>query len=221
MEWQDEYPRLFDLFEASEQCDKDNYFSLMSNLTTRIYGAETYRKWEGILSQLDSIAFNCLVQKAKRAVSIRNDARGWEQLFNSLNEAKGYLYLKEKGYQSIVFVKETTESTPDLYAKSDNKSALLEVKTIRKSDVDIPRDRVWQGVDIIPEGLKNKINNDFNKAIEQFNCFGRKVDLSICYFIVSLDLALDMNQSNRDRLAEYIESLAKPGVQLEYEFHSA
>ena len=69
------------------------------------------------------------------------------------------------------------------------------------------RDRVWQNVDTLPKGLINKIDSDINKAIKQFNGFERKVDLCICYLVVSLDLALDMNQSNRDQLAKYIDSL--------------
>lgn len=217
MDWKEEYPLLYQLFEESNVDHADNYFSLMNNEKTRQYGAVTYDKWEGYLSQLDVIAFESIVRKAKEAVTIRQGDRGWEQLFNTLNEVKGYLYLKKNGYTSIEFIEESTKSRPDLYAKSDIKSVLLEVKTIRKSDDDIPRDRVWSSIDYIPEGLRNKIESDIDKSIVQLNGFYKEVDEKVCYLIIYLDLALDMNEINRERLGDYIKTIDRPGVSIKYD----
>jgi len=221
MNWKEEYPRLFELFESSDRECNDNYFSHMNDEKTRKYGKASYMKWENILSQLDSVAFKHLVSKSKRNVTVCHKYRGWEQLFNCLNEAIGYIYLKEQEYNEIDFIDESNEERPDLFAKSEKKSALLEVKTIRKSDIDVLRDRAWKSIDEIPEGLKSKIISDVNKAKSQFDSFGVEVNHKICYIIISLDLAIDMNKTNRDKINKFIDAIDNSGIEIVHELHTA
>lgn len=220
MEWKAEYPKLYMLFEDSDRLHPDNYFSLMENLRTRRHGKETYDKWEKILSELDKDSLKKIIKKASKYVSIRDSNRGWGQLFNSLNETHGYIYLKDEGYSNIAFIDEGDNSKPDLFGKSEGKTALLEVKTIQKSDIDIKRDQVWKGTTIIPEGLQKKLKCVIEKATTQLNTDMYSVDSKYIYMIISLDLALDLIKENRAFLERYVNSLIDDDILIEVLFQT-
>ena len=54
--------------------------------------------------------------------------------FDCFNEIKGYRYLAQAGYQDVRFVPQQQETqTPDLRARSEESTVLMEVKTINES----------------------------------------------------------------------------------------
>ncbi len=64
----------------------------------------------------------------------RIEKRGWQALYDVLNQAKGYIYLRRLGYPDVRFIpraKARGQRTPDLAAYSDSIKALCEVKTKR------------------------------------------------------------------------------------------
>jgi len=84
---------------------------------------------------LDSAAWSALTEKAKGVVH-KIDAHGYhKQLFELLNEAKGYVWLKRKGYEAIEFLRESKhgQQTPDFSAWSSGRQILMEVKTVNES----------------------------------------------------------------------------------------
>jgi len=85
---------------------------------------------EADLSCLDEAAWNVLRSQAAKYL-LRNPKSGWEPLFNTFNEAKGYRHLRALGCTDIAFVPPRYDrKTPDLKARLDGRTVLCEVKTI-------------------------------------------------------------------------------------------
>ncbi len=85
------------------------------------------------LDGLDDAAWAALKGEAvKRFARLRRE--GVRALFDLLNEAKGYSYLKSLGCRDIAFVAHTYDrKSPDLSATLDGRQVLCEVKTVEIS----------------------------------------------------------------------------------------
>jgi hypothetical protein len=87
-------------------------------------------KVEDDLACLDEIAWNILKAQAARYLAFNKNS-GWDQLFNTFNEAKGHRYLQSLGCTDIAFLPTRYDrKTPDLIANLNGQSVLCEIKTI-------------------------------------------------------------------------------------------
>jgi hypothetical protein len=122
------------LYRASNVEASDNWF-LQEGTNEALEGRHpTALDIERELQELNSPAWIALREKAKPYVH-KIDAYGYhKQLFEALHEAKGYVWLKQRGYEGIEFLKENKQQTPDLSAWSSRRQALMEVKTVNESD---------------------------------------------------------------------------------------
>lgn len=135
-------PRLSELKDMTDQSHPDAYFH---DFESRFAEGRTvlghYQRLERRLAGLDDGAWSDLRGRAAVVAHIRENGRGWEALFDVLNEATGYDYLKHIGCMDIRFITRRKTRTPDLMATRDGRRVLCEVKTINVSDDEAARRR--------------------------------------------------------------------------------
>ena len=98
---------------------------------------------ENILEQLDSDAWDILIGKVLPYSCSKDKSRVWQNFWNHLDESRGYVLLKERGYSNVKFIpppknkKGKSEQFADLEGKTLASRAILEVKTINRSEDDL------------------------------------------------------------------------------------
>jgi hypothetical protein len=223
MVWSEEFPHLYKIFSLSEINHPDNYFSHMDSGHRSYLATESYKNWEKRLSRLSEAAFKYLSCRAAPYVTHRDKTkhRHWSALFEILNEAKGYEFLLDEGYSTIHFIPQSKEESPDIWAQRDSGEAVLEVKTIQRSDTDLSQRQsgiVRTSVCDLPEGFKRKILEDYEKAIRQCRSIAfPSVTRRICYFCIDLDLEVAMDRSNQNVLENFMQSIEQSDVEIIYE----
>lgn len=85
--WKSEYPRLFDLFEHSNQDHQDNKLSRFSEKFATPLARQLNAELEKRLSLLSENAWIVLRQKALHFVVKKEESRGYSQLSEILNES--------------------------------------------------------------------------------------------------------------------------------------
>ena len=119
------FPRLLDLYEHSDKTSPKNYFNVNYPLPL----AEEEKR----LARLDSASWQVLRDKAVRHVWFDDPTRRYQQLWNTLDEARGYEFLADQGYERIEFIEPSKKDgirAPDLIGRNAGSAAVLEVKTI-------------------------------------------------------------------------------------------
>ena len=184
------FPRLFDLYQRSNKDAPENYFNFKDLFPIAYLGAQAYQEIEQILSRLDSSAWEELSKKALTGVSLDDPTRRYHQLFNLLNEARGYAYLLDEGYAHIEFIKDLTGKSPDLRATRNEVIALLEVKTLNQSDEDIKNEnlRKNQAIKVDPtlsDNFKTRIKRCIRDAEKQLDRYS--ADRKIVYLYIEME----------------------------------
>jgi Holliday junction resolvase-like predicted endonuclease len=222
--WPKDFPRLYELYRESEQDNEANYFKDFDSILTippdRSPARSSFERLEKETEELDEAAWQAFKQKVRRYKSYitkKHELRGYQQLFDLLNEVNGYLYLKSNGCEEIQFISEKNVTTPDLIACCGSFVVIMEVKTINESKKELdwiienskrPYDRlqvrkVRQGLD---DSLKRKISDTVSKAKSQLLGYAaEKVDRRIVYLAIRLDILTAKNSRNIDELAAYIQ----------------
>ncbi len=99
-------------------------------LATKVLPLESLDAGEADLASLDDGAWQHFKAGAAERL-MRAPKRGWDPLFDLLNEAKGYAYLQSLGCMEIAFVARTyAGKSPDLMAALNGRRVLCEVKTV-------------------------------------------------------------------------------------------
>lgn len=225
--WKESYPRLHELYSLSETSHPDNYFNHFETRLKIPLAEKNFQTLEADLEKLNPMAWNRLLKKSLRYVTIRDikNERHYSQLFDHLNEAKGYLYLQNEGYTHIEFIDATT-TAPDLFAARQNETTLLEVKTINRSSSDnfyvaqpFPKDtrNVRHG---LPEDFQNKLISTIDNARNQLLSYQPKSShRRICCLIVIFDTDMRLAQINYDELASFISRHSDNKVEVIYVNH--
>jgi hypothetical protein len=210
-EWSPSFPRLADLFNASDRTDPLNWF-LQTGVAQALNGMDSVAlHLERELQALDPDSWPVLRRKAAPYVH-RPDKLGYHaQLFDLPNEAKAYIFLESLGARDVRLVPEGQEPTPDLRAHLATGKVAMEVKTIRESDQQKDyftcpaafRPAV-RGQRELPEGLKRKILETLANAAVQLSV--DPLAKRLIYLVVRLDFNLhgeavvsDFVQANRPR----------------------
>lgn len=146
--WLNRFPRLNELYEKSEPSKPDNvlagYIEWGKIEPLVLIDAELLH---GKLARLDSVAWEHLIKKVlPYSCSKRND-RGWQQFWDHLNESRGYVLLADRSYSKIRFIECGNGQSAELVGESPDSRAILEVKTINRSDDDLKRNdpTFWVG----------------------------------------------------------------------------
>jgi hypothetical protein len=196
-EWLSNFPRLFDLYQHSDKGDSQNYFNFDELFPIALLGSAAYADIEKALARLDAAAWGKLRKKALPYATTDDPLRSYQQLFNTLDEARGYVFLADQGYELIEFIepglgKKNNPESPDLFAKKSDSTAILEVKTINESDDCLKPSAPWRhGAVIVPpslsEKLEDKIDSTIQKACSQLNSFPLRTDRKIVLLVSHFD----------------------------------
>lgn len=171
-------PRLHELRDLiSDPNSLDAYFQ---NFEKNVQGSprhvkKIYLSWENELNGLDGNAWELLKSEASSYL-IRKDrsGRGWQQLFDILNQARAYNYLKAIGCSDVRFIPRSDTRTPDLEGILDSVRTLCEVKTINISEEEARARREFTVRTIVTRldgGFFRKLKSDLLQAMDQLRAY--------------------------------------------------
>lgn len=131
-------PRVFELKDLLQDPDNEHaYFQdFESSIASNPLKQDAFIRLESQLELLDEASWRDLAARAARHLvsTTRDRGRGWQQLFDQLNEARAFGYLLRLGSTDIRFVAPGDTKKPDLAAHLDGRDVLCEVKTLNISD---------------------------------------------------------------------------------------
>lgn len=219
------FPRLFDLYTASDTNHPDNYFEHPNCLEAIKRSEEQLVAIESDLQQLDSKAWQGFKTKTAHLLTV-NDKWGWKtQLFDCFDEASGYRFLKDQGYADIMFIPQRKGMrTPDLRATRQDGGILLEVKTIHESAEENDRlmrrgkyqDKdnlsAWNVNHFLNDAMRLKLQNTISSAAEQLNYTDENVQRQLLLFI-RLDLTCATQQTLHD-LDQFLANIHVKNVEV-------
>lgn len=222
-------PRIYELHDlVPVPPPPDGYFrDLDAQLEAYPQKLKQYSVLERDLRSLDPAAWAFLKSELAPLLVPRAEKRGWEALFNILNQAKGYNYLKtELGYADVRFIpraKMRGQRTPDLAAYAGSIKALCEVKTINVSEDEAQR-RYTGGVGSTEAELSDaffkKLAHDLVEAKAQMDAFDTSPNLKrIAYVVVNYDDHLhEAGDLYRRQIDRYIErGNPVPGLDVQFD----
>jgi len=126
-----EFPRFYELKDCiANPGTPDAYFQNFDANLEKSWIREVYLRWEWALQALDVDAWKQLKADVVPRLTRRDHGRGWQALFDTLGEARGYGYLKSIGCTVIRFIPRSTQPTPDIEGICRSGRLLCEVKTI-------------------------------------------------------------------------------------------
>jgi hypothetical protein len=112
-------PRVYELRDmAQSPPSPEAYFSDFDNkLQESSVRLKHFRDIEAELQGIDAPAWSYLKAQLAQLLAVRSAKRGWQALFDKLNEAKGYNHLVGIGCTNVEFVPVSSvngQRTPDL-----------------------------------------------------------------------------------------------------------
>jgi hypothetical protein len=183
------FPRLRDLYDHSDRENPKNYFNVEFPLPLM--------PDEQRFGKLDSASWKVLRDKAVPYVSIDDPLRNYQQLWSTLDEARGYVFLADQGYERIEFIepdksKKGGKQSPDLIGYKTNSTAILEVKTINESCDNLAGDALWRREAVLvrpdlSEEFKRKVITTIEQAKGQLQSYSRQTDRKIVLLVVRFD----------------------------------
>jgi len=220
-------PRVYELRDmAQSPPSAEAYFSDFDNkLQENRVRLKHFRDIEAELQGLDASAWSYLKAQLAPLLAVRIEKRGWQALFDKLNEAKGYNHLVSVGCTDVGFIPVSSvngQRTPDLQEALAGARVLCEVKTINMSEVEATR-RTSGAVGSItlqlPDGFFRKLTSDIETAKSQMAAYDADNSIRrIVYIIVNFD---DYKHQYADDDFTQIDSfiVAKSMPQIEIVFH--
>jgi len=149
-----------------------------------------FRDIEAELQLLDPVAWEHLKTEAIPYLTRRDPNRGWEQLFNILNQAKAYNFLVRQNHEGVRFVPRAVgKKTPDLEGHKGASRVLCEVKTVNisKDEAGYRASGQARGVTLtLPQGIFNKLKSDVKTATGQMRAYDAAAG-QMLYCIVNFD----------------------------------
>lgn len=216
-------PRVFELHDliATPRPPNAYFQNFESSLSEIPQKLKQFCDIERDLQGLDATAWAFLKSEVAPLLVARDPRRGWQALFDKLNQAKAFNHLKAAGYQNIRFVPPSAirgQQTPDLQADG----ALCEVKTIDISEVEADRrdsGGVGTSTDHLDEGFFRKLSSDLRKARDQmaaYSCHG--CTKYIAYVIVNFDDSLhEYADRYRPQIDQYVMSVPVSDLEIVFD----
>jgi hypothetical protein len=209
------------------------YFRADDNKLSDPYRRKFFLALESDLQGLDAEAWEFLKSEAQPQLKAPDQKRGWQRLFDKLNEAKSYNYLVSIGCENVKFIpraKAVRVETPDLKGLLDAATVLCEVKTINVSDDEINRFAtrgVGNTLPYLEKGFFDKLGHDIKKASSQLLAFDdSSAAHRIVYVVFNFNDGLHEYADEYQRQIEaYIESASLANIEVVLDvkppFHSA
>ena len=213
------FPRLRDLFEHSDRENPKNYF----NVDFLLPLLEDERRF----AKIDSASWEVLRDKAVPYVSIDDPQRNYQQLWNILDEARGYNFLADQGYDRIEFIKpgkskKRGKRLPDLIGHKTGSTAVLEVKTINESCDNLAKDASWRNEAVtVPQNLSEALTHKISATIEdakiQLESYSYPTDRKIVFLVIRFDHGQKTGWHLYSKLKDFIATQAKGGIEVFHE----
>jgi hypothetical protein len=228
----DELPRISQLRDYSVNLNSlKAYFRGDDDKLSNPQKRKFFVALEQELQGLDPEAWEFLKCEALPRLKARHPTRGWQQLFDTLNEGKGYNFLVRIGCKDIKFIQKTGNSkTPDLQGFLESAWVLCEVKTINVSKDEANR-LTNGGVQTkrlyLEKEFFNKLSSDICIAASQLSAFDKdSASRRIVYMIFNFDDRLhEYADEYRKQIESFIAGTSLPDVEIELDikppFHSA
>ncbi len=189
-----EFPRLFELRDLLPDPLPDGVAipALDNTLIEWPQKKQYFQQVESDLQGLDAQAWTALQAKLTPWPK-RHKTRVLEPLYDTLNEAKAYNYLKRIGCVDVHFVPVSPvkgQKTPDLGAEAQGRKVLCVVKTFNRSDAEIARSRcggVATSIDQLSPEFMGKLKKTLAHANEQMLLYDRDAR-KIAYVFINYDV---------------------------------
>lgn len=129
------------------------------------------------LAGLDSAAWAYLKAELEPLLELKHRTRGWQALFDKLNQAKAYNYLVSIGCSNVAFIPESRirgQKTPDLRGRIVGREVFCEVKTFNVSEVEAAARTYGNARSIVvelPNEFFKKLQYDLNRAKDQLDSY--------------------------------------------------
>lgn len=219
---QPKYPRLYELYVSTKSRSND----VESTIRT---GKANFDDWEQTLQTLGSHAWMDFLKKAERCNFTYDRIAGLKGLFELVNEAKGYVFLKKSGCGEIKFIPTDKIKTPDIEGKCDSGKIILEVKTINSSEENSGY-LYWNSYNnemttrdvqtTLSEGFKKKLDAVCKDTVEKFEAYDN-LDTNarhILFCIVELDTnCYPVKEEMQKQLEQYIRPHIAMGIEIHIE----
>jgi hypothetical protein len=179
-----------------------------------------YLCWEKELQGLDPDAWEFLKTEASPHLTHKDrTGRGWQALFDILNQASAYNYLKALGCSSIRFIPLAEWKTPDLEGILDSGRVLCEAKTINISQKEV-RAREEFTVGSIATRLDDRflrvLHSDITGAKNQLDAYDATGEARHYVYIIPCfdDILAECKEGYFRQIDEYLSDNATPGIHL-------
>jgi hypothetical protein len=230
----DELRRISQLRDYSVKLNSPKtYFRVDDDKLSNPHKRKLFVALERELQGLDAEAWEFLKGEALPRLKAQHSTRGWQQLFDTLNEAKGYNYLVRIGCKEIKFIpraKTDNVQTPDLRGFLGSAAVQCEVKTINVSDDEANRFATG-GVGTtrlyLEKEFFKKVSSVIHTAASQLLAFDRDLtSRRIAYVVFNFDDRLhEYADEYQKQIEAFIAGASLPDVEVVLEikppFHSA
>jgi hypothetical protein len=232
--YRNELPRIYELIDQMP-ASPDGYFIGFDNTTAEDpIKLKHFLDIEKDLQGLDSTSWEQLKTELIPLLTVRDVRRGWHQLFEKLNEAKGYNYLvREVGCTNVRFIPRSMlqgRKSPDLEGSLGPTKVFCEVKTINISEVEVScrNDHTVRSIsNRLAEGFFNKLKTALETAGKQMEAHtsiagARKI---VCVIVNYDDLLHEYAQDYSRQIDAFIGGNPVPGLEVFFDskppFYSA
>jgi hypothetical protein len=203
-----------------------NFDETLASLPQKL---KQFRDIEADLQTLDDAAWSYLKGELAPLLVARHDTRGWQQLFDKLNQAKAYACLARSGCTDIRFIPESKvegQRTPDLEAREDGRKVLCEVKTLNVSDDEANRllcHGVGQPNDELPGSFFGKLASLLTLPAAQIEAYCSHFESRrMAYVVVNFDDRLhEYADRYRVQLKQFLEHNTPPQLEVVLDIKSA
>jgi len=186
-----------------------------------LHARQQYERWEKDLQGLDADSWEALKREASPYLMHKDrNGRGWQQLFDILNQAHAYNYLKTIGCSNVCLFPRATQGstrTPDLEGFLDASRVLCEVKTINISQKEVRARKEGTAKNItnkLDDGLLRKLHSDITGARDQLHAYAATGGARYYVYIVLCfdDWLGEYKEEYFRQIDQYLLDCSIPGI---------
>jgi hypothetical protein len=220
-------PRIYELRDiAQNPPSREAYFSdFDGKLEESPVRLKHFRDIEAELQGLGAAAWHDLKARIVPLLTAKREKRGWQPLFDTLNEVKGYNHLAGIGCTNIRFIPVPSvrgQKSPDLSGDLEGAKVLCEVKTINISEAEATRRTNGAAGSIglhLPVEFFQKLRSTLESATKQMAAYDADTSIRrIVYVVVTFDDNLHEYADDYSRQIERFVA-AKPVPEIDVAFH--
>ena len=190
-----EMPRVYELRDLITDPSKPcaNFQNFDDSIRDEPSKKQVWLAREREFQRLDTESWQFLKTETRPYFTTRDARGGWQQIINSLNQARAHNYLIDEGCLGVRFIPKSKidrEETPDLEGMLNGMKVLCEVKTVNISDAEANR-RQTEGVGSIANSLDQlflrKLRLKLYKAKNQMESYSGVDARWIAFIVLNFD----------------------------------